>query len=274
MQIENPQEIKLIVSDIDGTLLPYEHKVMPEEIYSLIEAVTAKGIRFMIASGRDAGSIKELFAPVQDKISYISGNGAIYVEGEEVLFTQPFQQEYIRAFLDSLVGDMNLLPVIMTEKEYYIVIDGSENAIRMKREIARLKAGVPYVEVASSQDIKETICKLGVFQKRILEQEEVQQLRDKWPKLELVCGGGQWLDVTQQGTNKGSAIAKILDIYGLTTDNLMTFGDNENDLQMLEMAKYGYAVRTATPIAKQAAAFECESVLEVLKELLAGEKKV
>ena len=268
MKIQNPKEIKLIVSDIDGTILPYQHKVMPAEIYPLIHQIHKRGIRFMIASGRDAGSIRELFQPVQDEIGYIAGNGAFYVEGTETIFTQPFHQAYIREYLESIKYDENLMPVIMTPENYYIVIDGSENAKEMQRQIASKKAGVPYREVSSAQKIEEVICKIGVYQKQILEPEKVQKLRDKWTELELVCGGGQWLDVTQKGTNKGTAIEKVLEIYHMTPDNLMTFGDNENDLQMLSLAKYGYAVATAADCAKEAAAFQCESVQDVLRELL------
>lgn len=268
MKIQNPQEIKLIVSDIDGTILPYHEKVMPEDIYSLIRQIHEKGIRFMIASGRDVGGIKALFQPVQDVIGYIAGNGTLYVEGDETIFTQPFEQGYIREFLESIKEDRNLMPVIMTPKNYYIVIDGSENAKEMQRQIAAKKAGVPYCEVGSVHDIEETICKLGVFQKQILEPWEVQELRKQWSELELVCGGGQWLDVTQRGANKGTALERILKRYHMTSDNLMTFGDNENDLQMLSLAKYGYAVANAAECAREAAAFQCDTVQEVLRELL------
>jgi len=268
VKIQNPKEIKLIVSDIDGTILPYHEKIMPKEIYSLIHQIHEKGIRFMIASGRDAGSIKELFQPVQDEIGYIAGNGAFYVEGSETIFTQPFHQEYIRTFLESIKEDDNLMPVIMTPENYYIVIDGSENAKEMQRQIAAKKAGVPYKEVRSAKEIQETICKIGAYQKEILKGKKIQELREKWAELEMVCGGGQWLDVTQKGANKGTAIEKILKLYHMTPDNLMTFGDNENDLQMLSLAKYGYAVTTAAECAKKAAAYECETVQDVLRELL------
>ena len=163
------------------------------------------------------------------------------------------------------------MPAIMTDTNYYLVVDGSEASHDLKNEIASMKnrkGKFPYHIVKSAKEVKETICKLGVYQKRILEPDEVQVLRNKWQDLELVCGGGHWLDVMQKGANKGSAIERILERYHLTTDNLMTFGDNENDLQMLSLAKYGYAVSTAAECAKEAAAFQCDSVLETIKELL------
>ncbi|MDD2971783.1 MAG: HAD family hydrolase [Lachnospiraceae bacterium] len=268
MKIQHPEQIKLIVSDIDGTILPYNDKHIPEEIYPLIQQLHEKGIRFMIASGRDASGIRELFHPVRDIIGYVAGNGTFYVEGKNIIFTQPFHQSYIREFLDSIKDDSNLMPVIMTEGDYYIIIDGSEESKETQRMIAEKKAGVPYREVRSVKDIEDVICKLGIYQNRILDAAEVQVLRDKWTELELVCGGGQWLDVTQKGSNKGTAIEKVLEIHHWGPENLMTFGDNENDLQMLSLAKYGYAVAGAAECAKEAASFQCDSVPEVLRDLL------
>lgn len=268
MTREEAKEIKMIVSDIDGTILPYKERIMPQEIFGLISQLHKKGIHFMIASGRDAESIRELFAPVKDKIGCISGNGAIYAEGMETVFTQSCDQAYIRSFLDSFAEDSNLMPVIMTEKNYYVVIKGTKEELPTKRELAKRKLGRAYIEVRSPYDISEEICKIGIFQKRLLEEDEIRTLRDKWGQLAIVCGGGPWLDVTQKGVNKGSAINRILETYQLHMNNLMTFGDNENDVEMLALAKYGYAVSSATSHAKRAAAFECDSVVEILQELL------
>lgn len=268
MTREEAKEIKMIVSDIDGTILPYKERIMPQEIFGLISQLHEKGIHFMIASGRDAESIRELFAPVKDKIGCISGNGAIYAEGMETVFTQSCDQTYIRSFLDFLTEDSNLMPVIMTEKNYYLVIRETKEEVQTKRELAKRKFGRAYIEVRSPYDIPEEICKIGIFQKRLLDEEEVRILRDRWSQLAIVCGGGPWLDVTQQGVNKGSAINRILETYQLHTNNLMSFGDNENDVEMLALAKYGYAVSSATSHAKRAASFECDTVAEVLQELL------
>lgn len=269
MTREEAREIKIIVSDIDGTILPYKERIMPEEIFDLITQLYEKGIHFMIASGRDTESIQGLFAPVRNIISCISGNGAIYAEGMKTVFIQSCEQMYIRSFLETIVQDMNMMPVIMTEKKYYIVIQKTQEENPIKKEFEKRKQGRVCIEVKSPYDIQEEICKIGIFQKRVLEEAEVRELRDKWPQLAIVCGGDPWLDVTQKGVNKGSAISRILERYQLHTNNLMAFGDNENDVEMLSLAKYGYAVSSATSHAKRAAAYECDSVVEILQELLA-----
>ena len=79
----NHSEVKVIACDIDGTLLPYGASAISDEIFELIDQLTEKGIHFLIASGRGEESIRDLFAPVQNKIEYVCANGAI---GLRILF--------------------------------------------------------------------------------------------------------------------------------------------------------------------------------------------
>ena len=62
--------IRLIASDLDGTLLGKDKKV-PEEMFSLIGELKKKGILFAASSGRQYANIRRLFEPVKDEIAYI-----------------------------------------------------------------------------------------------------------------------------------------------------------------------------------------------------------
>ena len=68
--------IKLIVSDVDGTLVPEGTNQMHPGIFSMIRKLKKQGIYFAVASGRHKCSIEKLFAPVRDDILYITSNGA------------------------------------------------------------------------------------------------------------------------------------------------------------------------------------------------------
>lgn len=65
--------IKLVASDLDGTLLLHKAQSLPEEIFSLIRQLEELGIMFVAASGRQYPNMTKLFAPVASEISYISG---------------------------------------------------------------------------------------------------------------------------------------------------------------------------------------------------------
>ena len=68
--------IKLIVSDVDGTLVPEGSNDLNPEIFTLIRRLKSQGIYFTVASGRHKCSIEKMFAPVKEDIFYITSNGA------------------------------------------------------------------------------------------------------------------------------------------------------------------------------------------------------
>ena len=69
--------IRLVASDIDGTLLPYGGTAIPEEIFAEIDRLAGKGILFCPASGRQYTSLRRLFAPVADRVPFLCENGAV-----------------------------------------------------------------------------------------------------------------------------------------------------------------------------------------------------
>ena len=77
--------IKLIASDIDGTLLIEGTDKINPEIFEVIKKLKEKGIIFAAASGRQYGSIRKLFAPVKDDIIFITDNGSsVFCRGYEM----------------------------------------------------------------------------------------------------------------------------------------------------------------------------------------------
>ena len=81
--------IKLIVSDLDGTLVEDGGGVLNPEYFSVIRGLKAKGIYFCAASGRHASGIEHLFLPVKDEIFYIGGNGTyVGCRGRELYRTE------------------------------------------------------------------------------------------------------------------------------------------------------------------------------------------
>lgn len=79
--------IKLVASDLDGTLLHNYQQTVPKEIYDTIKALHEKGIIFTAASGRQYANIRRLFAPLGFDIPYIAENGSMCVYKEEILAT-------------------------------------------------------------------------------------------------------------------------------------------------------------------------------------------
>ena len=80
--------VKLIASDLDGTLLKNGAQELPPQVCGLILKLKEKGIHFAAASGRQLHSIKNLFAPVKDQISYITENGSLCISEDGTVLSK------------------------------------------------------------------------------------------------------------------------------------------------------------------------------------------
>lgn len=96
--------IKLIASDIDGTLIPDSTPDLYPEMVEEIKKLTDRGILFCGASGRQLASIRRVFREVEDQICYIAENGAhVYYKGKDLALTA-MKPEYARQIVEQLRG--------------------------------------------------------------------------------------------------------------------------------------------------------------------------
>lgn len=110
--------IKLIASDLDGTLLHDGAQQLPEELFPLILKLRDMGIRFVAASGRQYANMKRMFEPIADKISYICENGAVAISDEQDLYQDVFDRELVLDIVQTIQAkeerNLPVLPEITT----------------------------------------------------------------------------------------------------------------------------------------------------------------
>ena len=88
--------IKLIASDIDGTLVEEGSGELPGELFAIIEKLYDHGILFAAASGRQYRGLRKLFLPVADKIIFISENGSNVVYRNEELYASVIDKKIVK----------------------------------------------------------------------------------------------------------------------------------------------------------------------------------
>ena len=86
--------------------------------------------------------------------------------------------------------------------------------------------------------------------------------------MNIAVSGDRWIDFNPKGIGKGTGVKFLQEHLGISPEETMVFGDNENDVSMLLCARYSCAVSGALPAAKRAAVYETDSVLGELKKLL------
>ena len=90
--------IKLIATDIDGTLLADGTLKINPEYYDVIKELRNRGVRVIAASGRQRSSIEKVFEPIVDEISFISENGtAVY--SKDYQFINKIPEAVARAYI-------------------------------------------------------------------------------------------------------------------------------------------------------------------------------
>lgn len=260
--------IKLIVTDIDGTLVPDGANEVNPELFDLIVKLREKGIQFAAASGRQWRSIERLFAPIKEKIFYISDNGAYVGCRGRNLFLTPVDRQVVM----DMVRDVRECP------ELDIMISGPD-VVYMEtknQEFVDWMVDSYRFEVRQVEDltkVEDSFIKVSVYKKQGIEQ-AASAIREKYQdRLKITISGDMWMDCMNQSVNKGAAIREIQESLEILPEETMAFGDQLNDLEMLGRAYYSYAIGNARPEIKKAARFQADTnvndgVLKILKLLI------
>ena len=262
--------VKLIASDIDGTLVPDGSDKINPEIFRVITQLKRQGIYFVAASGRQWKSIERLFEPVKDQIFYIAENGAYVGARGRELFTFPMKPEEVKEIIRDVRGipDCDLMlsgrDVIYIESKNQTFIDylilGYHNEVKM---------------VENLEEVDDMIIKASIYHQGYNAfQAAGKVMLPKWgARLKVVTAGREWLDIMERHVNKGAALKEIQESLGVLPEETMAFGDNLNDIELLERAKYSYAIGNAREEVKEAADYITDTnvndgVLKVIRTLI------
>ncbi|WPC40495.1 Cof-type HAD-IIB family hydrolase [Clostridium sp. JS66] len=246
--------IKLIASDMDGTLINDEGKIN-EKMFGLINDLHEKNIKFAAASGRFYSQLSKNFKKIRTSIIFISHNGALvkYNNKGETLYSSCISIENIE-HVASLKRDFGEELFLGAAEDAYIV-DPSQTILEEFKFVE-----VPSVIVKTFKEVKCPIYRMTYYIKDGVRQETIEYLKDNLNEnLEFVVSGDKWIDIMNKGTSKGSAIKILQEKFDINENNTMVFGDYYNDLSMFKEAYYSYAMENAPEDVKKHANFIAEN---------------
>lgn len=259
--------IKLIVTDLDGTLLNDEKQFAPD-FFELLDNLNKQGIKFCAASGRSQYTIEKIFKPYEKDIFYISDNGG-YIKGkniEEVNF--PLSYEQSKKTVEECLKTESLNVIVCAKDKAYFVRP-NPSVINIVNEYY-----INYDIIEDYTNIKEQILKIAVY-------DELGSAVHGYPKVknnldkELigVVSADNWFDIMNKNLNKGIAVKRLQKHFGITPEETMAFGDFNNDIEMLKCARYSFAMANSNDEVKKAANYIAESnndfgVVKAIKEHL------
>lgn len=247
--MKNLNDIRLIAVDMDGTLLN-THKELPPRAYEIIRLLHDNGVKFAAASGRQYYNLREVFAPVADDMIFIADNGGAVFEDGALISDSTITDKDWRAYAAAVEDVPTAFPVVCGVKKAYIK-DLNPNFLKNVASYYRR-----FEAVEDFEDIDDDIIKIALYDERNAERDVYPLVKQYADEVKVKVSGDDWVDINAPDCNKGEAIKKIQEKYGITPEQTMVFGDFLNDLEMMDQAKYSYAMKNAHPELKARAAYE------------------
>jgi len=237
--------IKLIATDMDGTLLDGEGK-LPKDFFSTLEKLKAKNIKFVVASGRPYVTLNRNFQPISDELYFICDNGAFIVENGQVISIDIMDKTKVNEIIKCCADISNIEIVLCGIKGTY------QN--RLSKDFEK-EIGKYYFENKIVEDlttVEDDIFKVTICDLNNSATNSFKILNPKFNKdFMIVVSGATWLDLMGKGMNKGSALEKIQLESGISYEETMVFGDFYNDVEMLKKAHYSFVMENANEDMKQ-----------------------
>ena len=258
--------IKLVASDLDGTLLLHKAQSLPEEIFSLIRQLEELGIMFVAASGRQYPNLKRLFGDVADDMMYICENGSVIIYKDKLVDKTPMDTGLGREIIRAITGVGQCEVLVSGERTSYLKPKSEAYLVRM-RDIVRNDICL----VDDLEHIREDYVKISVYDPAGIQNSQDFFLNEFAGRAQACVSGKQWLDYTAQGVNKGSAIKTIQRLMHFDAEECVAFGDNFNDIEMFQAVGHPVVMKQAVEKVKEYAQYEKEcvenSLIAIIEEL-------
>lgn len=259
--------IKLIASDLDGTLLLNGAQKLPEELFDLIRQLKELGILFVAASGRQYANMKRLFEPVVHEIGYIAENGAIALKNEEILFEDAFDQKLAREIAEAIY-EKEGAEFTCSTRDFYYIRPKSEEYLNLVQNVIKNDCRM----ISSLDEMTESCLKLAVFESKGTDEATVRYWEERFSdRCRVVNSGNSWIDFAPFHTNKANGIRAYCEMLQIRPEECVVFGDECNDIEMLQLVPYSFAMKHSREEVKKHAEYQAERVEPILKLLI--EKK-
>ncbi len=255
--------IRLVASDLDGTILKNGAQELPAGFCDTVKKLKEHGIQFAAASGRQYYNLRLLFEPIQEDIHYIAENGSLCVCGGQVISKGLIERELGERIFQAVRRRGGCHCLLSCESACYT--DSKDPAfIRHIQEVVRYDMKT----VDRLEEVTEPFLKIAVCDFTGSEQIETYFQKMFESEIKVVTSGMIWIDFIAPNANKGTALRNLAGKLGISREECMAFGDQYNDVEMLEFAGRSYAMSDGAAGVTEYATDVTDSVEDVLKELL------
>lgn len=251
---------KMIAMDMDGTLLTTD-KVVSERNKEVLKKAADIGIKLVVCTGRIFTSAWVYADLIGTEAPIIASNGAYIREKDrdEVIYMKTLPKEDIYKVV-KIVKDYGFSPFLFSSDTIF-----AEKVIFTAQMYDKQNESLPEnrkVNIVVTDDIEKTIDENHqiilkiVIMSEMNEIEKLNKLRNEIANkidVSIVASAANNFEIMSKGISKGNAVKILGDIYGISPEETICIGDNENDISMIEYADIGVAMENATDGLKAAA---------------------
>lgn len=259
-----PEEIRLIALDLDGTLLASDHETLSPANRAALDAVAARGIEIVVATGRSVSTIAPQVTALPYLRYFITCNGgAITDGGGRVLRQAPLPRETTAGILPHLIGDPRYAVQLCADQRMIVSRADWERREELHIPSYHRRAFTEGTGLIV-EDLLEYALRPDIHVEKInlpllpgAEKEKIRQwLQVHFEKETRVVSTMPFnLEINDRMACKGWGLMQICDILHLSPKCCMAFGDADNDVEMLRSAGLGISMGNAVPEAAAAARY-------------------
>lgn len=243
---EYKMTLKMIATDMDGTFLTDKKDYNVDRFREQLQFMQQKGIRFVAASGNQYQHLYNFFAPVNDEfqIDYVADNGARIYTGEELLYDSPVTDDQLQRIIEWNAQNPESL-------DNLIILSGAQSAYVSNHATPETLAEVgtfytPIKQVEKLLEVPDKIFKVTFVWPEVAVEKYVLKLRNIFgEELHATGSGFGSVDLLAKEVNKAHGISRLQREYGIETQDIVAFGDNDNDVEMLNYVGRGYLMPNA-----------------------------
>ncbi|MGS4811099.1 Cof-type HAD-IIB family hydrolase [Streptococcus sp. Z554] len=250
-------EIKVIATDMDGTLLDPRGQLDLPRLEKILDQLDQRGVRFVIATGNEIHRMRQLLGHLADRVVLVVANGARIFENNELLQAQTWDDDMVDKALTHFKGRECQDQFVVTAMNGGFVKEGTVftelDKFMTPEMIKKLYQRMNFVDEFDSSLFG------GVLKMSMVVGEErldsvLQEVNDLFDgRVRAVSSGYGCIDILQDGIHKAWGLEELLKRWDLKPEQIMAFGDSENDIEMLEMAGISYAMENAEERVKEIA---------------------
>lgn len=230
--------IKMIATDLDGTFYHRDLTYDKARFNHLYNKMKANNIEFVVASGNQYFQLISFFDHPEE-MTFISENGGYIVSKGQELYCANMDRQIYLGIIDVLMRIEGITFMLVCGKKSSYVLDTTpdETCDIFKKYFPKM------LKVEDFSCLDDKIIKISLVtelsQTDTIESTLKEIVGDQ---IKVVTSGHGCIDLILKGIDKGFGIGMLMERWGLTSDEVMAFGDAMNDLEMLQMARYGFVM--------------------------------